>query len=185
MLYSPHRSALPQVSDFIVDDSAYPAFLKGEIMDVNQYGHFLTKAIKRGSPYFAVIPDIVCGGMDSFNFSAENIDIIPKGINRYFVVNPRISEKDLSPYFDEINGLFISLAAFHRLFDIRRYVVMAHDHGLKAHIGKAGTGKTYTLAASAGADSCDGSTPMRHNNLERIEKWRIATSQQRSFSAVV
>ena len=78
-----------------------------------------------------------------------------------------------------------SLAAFHRLFDIRRYVVMAHDHGIKAHIGKAGTGKTYTLAASAGADSCDGSTPMRHNNLDRIEKWRIANSQQRSLSAVV
>ena len=184
MLYSPHRSALPQVTDFIVDDGAYPAHLKGEIMNVDLYRQFITKTTQRGSPYFAVVPDIVRGGMDSFNFSVENIDIIPKGINRYFVVNPKISERDLSPYFDQINGLFISLAAFTRPSEIRKYVVMAHNHGLLAHIGKAGTGKIYTLSASVGADSCDGSTPMRHNNLDRIEKWRIATAQQQSLSAV-
>jgi hypothetical protein len=36
-----------------------------------------------------------------------------------------------------------------------------------------------------GADSCDGSTPMRHNNLERIEKWRIATAQQTQIGSLV
>lgn len=184
MLYSPHRSYLPQVPDFILDNAAYPAFSRHELLNLDLYREFLRKATGRGSPYFAVIPDIVCGGMASFNFSAENIDLIPKGINRYFVVNPAITEHDLIPYFDEIEGQFISLAAFRRVWDIRRYVVMAHNHDLKAHIGKVGTGKAYTLSATVGADSCDGSTPMRHNDLKRIEVWRKRSREQMDLASI-
>jgi hypothetical protein len=181
MLYSPHRQNLPLVGDFIVDNGAYPAWKLGELLDVEKFVAFLDKVRARGRPYFAVIPDIVRGGRRSFEFSVEHITVIQKDVPKYFVVNPAISEHDLRPYFEEIDGLFISLATFTRERDIRQYVTMGHDHGLPVHIGQAGTARSYTLALETGADSCDGSGPMRHNELDLIVNWRLHTKEQQKI----
>jgi hypothetical protein len=179
MLYSPHRTSnLPKESGYFLDNGAYPAFLKGKTLDVEAYRGFIEKCRIRGKPYGAIIPDIVRGGRESYNFSTEHFGVIPTEIQKYFVVNPEITKRDLKPYLEEIDGLFLSLISFKRPSQLSEYIDLAHNHGLRAHIGRVGTYRSFSLAMALGADSVDGSTLMRHNTLTLLPKWIERTKSQ-------
>lgn len=180
LLYSPHRPLLPQSKNYIIDNGAYPAYLKGERLNTQSYFSFLSKVMNGAyhPPYFVVIPDIVRGGMDSWKFSLEHIGKIPEQFKKYFVVQDGMYADPVEWILPNIDGLFIGGSTSWKWRTAKQWIDMAHDHGKKCHIGRVGTQKNYLKACSLGADSVDGSTLMRHNRLIDIERWRATKRAQ-------
>jgi hypothetical protein len=173
MLYSPHRDLLPQTRNYIVDNGAYRAYLKGENLNLNHYFAFLGKLMKCPyPPQFVVIPDMVAGGMDSWEFSMKCIGKIPEQFKKYFVVQDGMYQEPIRQILPAIDGLFVGGTTIWKWRTAENWIELAHMAGKKCHIGRVGTWRNFLRAVSIGADSIDGSTLMRHRRLEQIEKWR-------------
>jgi len=182
---------MPKTDNWIFDNGAFPAWVRGQIqLDVTAFYRCLN--LISGSenlPYFVVVPDIINPSdpenfKRSLKFSLAHIDKIPDHIRKYFVIQPGMGINEVLPVLDKVTGLFLGggdqkyqerTAEFWRDF--------TRDHGLLFHIGKVGTREGYDFAFMVGADSVDGSTPMRHQDLERITRWRAAPlgNQRRIF----
>lgn len=174
-LFSPYWSNYPSPEDkkYIVDNGAYRAYLKGEILDINKFYNFLGKIDKCCyPPDFVCIPDIVADGKKSFEFSFSHIGKIPEKFKKFWVVQdgqyPAMIEETVIHLID---GLFIGGSTIWKWRTAHLWIELAHDYGLRCHIGRVGTWKNFLRAYNLGADSVDGSTPMRHNQLHKIVEW--------------
>jgi len=164
----------PRLS-FIFDDGAFKAYKEGGFMNIPLYYSRL-EDINR-EPDFVVVPDIVCGGVDSYRLSLQHFDRIP--FKKAFVVQDGM-------YFDAVyhaiakcDVLFIggsvdpknSLKGWK--WDMAPYWIdHAHEIGLPCHIGRVGRLEGYFKAHDLGVDSVDGSTIIRHNKLDRVKEFQ-------------
>lgn len=175
LLYSPHRPEIPTINDalYIVDNGAFPAYLKGQKMSVPTFRRFMKKITRcKYSPSFVCIPDIVAGGKDSLEFSIQNIEVIPKQFKKYFVVQDGLSPEDIEDSISSIDGIFVGGTVIWKWRTAHIWVEFSHQHNIKCHIGRVGTWRNFLRAHRLGADSIDGSTLMRHNKLHKINQWR-------------
>jgi len=161
--------------EYIFDNGAFFAFKKGVPFNTPLFYTQLGK-IER-EPYFVSVPDIVGGGLDSYNFSLQHIDKIL--FKKYFVVQDGM-------YFDAIyhaiarcDGVFVggTLDPYDSLKGWKwdtasHWIEHAHEIGLPCHIGRVGRLKGYFKAYDLGADSVDGSGIMRNGKLNRVKEFQ-------------
>ena len=180
LLYSPHRDKLP-VRDhpFIIDNGAFPAWRKGKELDLSRYAAFIKKVESRGLiPDFSVLPDIVMGGMKSLGFSMNNKGMIPEAWPRYLAVQDGIYPAILEDLIPLIDGIFIGGSIIWKWRTAETWVRFAHENSISCHIGRVGTERNYLRAFGTGADSIDGSSPMRHRTYEKINEWRARITEE-------
>lgn len=154
-LYSPHRWRTPQNPLYIVENGAYPAFLRGEnTLNIDRYFEKIEIVAEYDTPpYFVVVPDIVRGGLKSRDFSVKYLPMIPDGLKRYFVIQKGIEEKDVTPLLGPWTGSLWGAGI---------------PHGRKPRSGDGSNMHTTTGFYSTKGGQARGSTPP-HISRGRIQ----------------
>jgi hypothetical protein len=167
LVYSPYyplteRTDIP----YILDNGAFTAYSKGIDWDEGLF----YRSVKKYPNYdFVVIPDIVAWGESSLKLSIEHADRLDHP--RYLAVQNGISGGDCLKMIPHIDGIFVGGDMIWKLREAEYWCNYAHKNGLKCHIGRVGTKKMYDWAMQCGADSVDGSTPMRHDTIHLVPEW--------------
>lgn len=174
LLISAARPQQPRGPDYIVDNGAFTSWIRGTEWDEGAFYTLL--ASLPHDPYFVVVPDIVAGGETSLYHSLNHADRID--YPRYLAVQDGMSPAMIAQFLDPFDGLFIGGSIPWKWRTAGMWATFAHQHGMKCHIGRCGCKAGYSAAEALGADSVDGSTPMRHDKLHVIPEWR-ADQQQR------
>jgi hypothetical protein len=138
-------------------------------------------------PDFVAVPDIVCGGMMSREFSLLHIDRIP--FKKYFVVQDGMTFESVGNTISKCDGCFIGgsttvgkCAGWKWQVAPREFIKPCHEIGLPVHMGRCPGNVAGLYAADRiGIDSIDSSTLIRHQKLGRIEKLNLHLIEQRQL----
>jgi hypothetical protein len=126
-----------------------------------------SSSYKLPMPDFVVVPDLPSKGNQSLMFSRKWIDFLERRFPNYEYylavqdgMDPNLVEDDL---FDgRFSGLFVGGTKQWKYKTSADWVELAHDCGVKCHIGGIGTRKSILWAKSIGADSVDSGIAMIH-----------------------
>lgn len=150
------------------DNGAFSAFLRGEPFDVERFARAIFRAQRLHAPDFAVLPDIVAGGLRSLAFSRSWIDHLPAW-PWYLAVQDGMDPIHLRRTRTRVDGIFVGGTMEWKLATGERWVQYAHRHGLKCHIGRVGTLENIQWALRIGADSIDSTSWARHDTHHLLE----------------
>lgn len=145
-----------------LDNGAFSAFLQRKPFDGALFERVLRKIPAAHRPDFAVVPDIVAGGLHSLLLSAAWLPRLPHGWPWYLAVQDGMQEKDVEPYVGQVAGLFVGGTMEWKLRTGEAWVWFAHEHGLKVHVGRVGTVANICWAERIGADSADSTSWARN-----------------------
>jgi hypothetical protein len=156
------------------DNGAYSAFVQGKRLDIQPYVRQMMRLAEHSPPDFTVVPDIVSGGFESLRFSLSHTDCVWWHVPAYLAVQDGLCRQDVEPILQFFDGIFVGGTAHpsrsgnnpkadHAIgrssgwkWDTAQgWVSLAHEHGLKCHIGKVGTYHDLVEARRIGADSVD------------------------------
>jgi hypothetical protein len=124
---------------------------------------------------------MVAGGLESLAVSLGHADRFPAGWRRYLAVQDGMRCDDVLQYLGRFDGIFVGGTVVWKWRTAQTWIALAHDAGIPAHIGRVGTVRNYLRAAALGADSVDGSSPMRHKDFGRIDRYRALQAEQRQI----
>ena len=144
---------------FVYDNGAYSAYVNKRPFNGAKFVEGLGK-VEKYKDYcdFAVIPDIVAGGLESLNFSIDWIDSLPINLNWYLPVQDRMVPNCIPKFMlSEIKGIFVGGTDTWKYRTAQIWVDFAHRQNLKCHIGKVGTERKVLWAKNINADSIDSS----------------------------
>lgn len=141
------------------DNGAFMYWRRGLPFDDKGYAYRLERAEKVGTPYLAVPPDIVAGGLRSLEFSMKWFEKMPDRWPCYLAVQDGMTRRDVEGVIRAgWAGLFLGGSN-----DFKKTAPMwadlAHEFGLKFHYGRAGTLKKLEIARQAHSDSIDSTFP--------------------------
>ena len=159
---------------WVLDNGAFSDYLQKKDFDAARFSKVLRKVPPTHRPDFAVIPDIVAGGLRSLTFSCYWLRVwtLPHGWPWDLAVQDGMEEKDVAPLVRDVGGIFVggSLDWKHR--EGERWVSFAHDHGLPAHVGRVGTLADLKWAERIGADSVDSTSWAQNDTYEIVDAAR-------------
>lgn len=157
-----------------LDNGAFSAWRKGESLDIQPYVRQLDRLMSYRLPDFTVVPDIIGGGFESLRFSLSHVDAVWWDVPAYVAVQDGMTVQDLEPVLQFFDGIFVGGSAEPRRagndpkaprelgvskgwkWDTAAgWVELAHENGLKCHIGKVGTYHDLREAQRICADSVD------------------------------
>jgi hypothetical protein len=145
------------------DNRAYSDFLKGKQFDEKAYARRLDKAQALGTPYLAVLPDLVMQGARSLQFSAEWAERVQQGKWPmrvwYVAVQNRVTVQAVEDFLQsyDVGGVFVGGDDTFKQQTSRQWVELAHRHGRLCHIGRLGTPGKIRWGYGVGTDSFDSS----------------------------
>lgn len=151
----------PRRKPWAFDNGAFKDWKAGKPFDAARY----TKALERieaagDRPAFAVVPDIVAGGLASLRFSEQWAPRLRTFAPLYLAVQDGMEEDDvrdaISPYAD----IFVGGSLPWKIRTAARWVALAHSLGLACHVGRVGTYRRTRWAQRIGCDSIDSCLPL-------------------------
>lgn len=120
---------------------------------------------------FVIVPDIVAS-RSSLNLSLRWLDRIPSDIPPYLAVQNGMTEKRirsvLRDHSGTIRGLFVGGTIEWKDLTARSWANLAHEFGLKCHVGRVGTAPRICFMLEAGVDSIDSSSWAQHYSHHHI-----------------
>lgn len=164
---------------FAVDNGAYSAWSQGRPWDPSTFLKILHRCAEKGmTPDFAVLPDIVGGGILSLKRSRDWLHAL-RGLYpfRYALA----VQNGMEPFDDTIltgmggvRVIFVGGTLEWKLATMGRWAEFAHKHGLECHVGRIGPVDRMIKADLAGADSIDSTTWVQRNGCLRhhVEAYR-------------
>jgi len=138
------------------DNGAYSAYTQGKPFPETKFLKRIDHAITVSTPYMAVCPDIVMGGMESLDFSLEWIDKLPEW-PWYLAVQDGMTPEDVRPHLNKFFGIFIGGSN-----PFKDTIPLWQSLGVPVHYGRCGTRRKVARALQLGVDSIDSSTPLQH-----------------------
>jgi hypothetical protein len=166
------------------DNGAFRNFRDGTTFDEKKFYDWL-ESIERKIEFVAV-PDIVCGGQDSYDFSKKHVSNISH--IKYFVVQDGMTFDMVYPVLSECDGCFIGGSTVigkqkgWKWKQSPHFVEKCHEIGLPVHMGRCpGNIRGMFAAQNIGIDSMDSSTLMRNQRLWRIPKLNQRIKEQQCF----
>ncbi len=145
---------------WIVDNGAYDDFLKhrpfDERMFLKRIGQ-LMELPESGRPEWVVCPDKVAS-RESLAFSTSWRRRLPDELNWYLAIQDGMERDEVHLAVNRFgfDGLFIGGSTRWKNERAWYWVELAHEWGLKAHLGRANGPKRLQWAINIGADSLDG-----------------------------
>ena len=150
----------PRRTPWFMDNGAFGDWLAGRGFDVAAYEKDLGKLLASDLRHsFLVVPDLVAQGHDSLRFSLQWVERLYSIAPLYFVVQDGMGEEiacEMKPFA----GLFVGGSLPWKLKTGAQWVSLAHELGLRCHIGRVGTERRVRWARRIGADSIDSSLPL-------------------------
>jgi hypothetical protein len=160
---------------YILDNGAFTAFKHGEPWDtdafVNRLGDLDTMP---RPPEFVVLPDVVTNPEATEQRARKWAKIIDWPTA--YPVQDGVTPDDAVTIAAEVDAeyLFVGGTVEWKRRNAAAFVEMAHDHGLKCHIGRPGN---LLWAEGIGADSVDTTSIAHDQSFGRLEK--LEAGQQR------
>ena len=160
---------------FAVDNGCYSAYSRGVPWDPSPFLHILHMCKAKGlRPDFAVLPDIVAGGMKSLSKSIVWRNVLMEeypDFPLYLAVQDGMTPDNV--FTLGITGLFVGGSKEWKLSTMKMWEEYAHDHGLKIHVGRMGTLDNMISAHKANMDSIDSTTWVQSKGIfdKRIEDY--------------
>jgi hypothetical protein len=163
------------------DNGVFAAWLKGLPFPETDFLRRLEVAEKVNSePYIAVTPDIVAGGCMSLQFSTSwrMSHRLPSSWPWYLAVQDGMTPDDVKPHLHLYAGLFLGGTNRFKA-TAYRWRVLAHQHRMKFHYGRASTPGKLVSAFKCGADSVDSAFPLWTAERMRIfvARWQGLAEQ--------
>jgi hypothetical protein len=180
---------------WVVDSDAYRAFLRGEPWDEEAYAALfydveddgpgkIWKAIYEtegaNPPDWLVIPDVVCGGMESLHHSRYWFDRLDHSLRWYLAVQPGMTMDAVAEAWDEaeedagvvLRGIFVGGDLAYKWKTLRAWRLFTRDRGAGLHVGGLSGVKALARAELAGADSVDSSAFARFGSYQNVQRAR-------------
>ena len=158
---------------FAIDNGAFQCWNRGYPFMENNFIRILELCFKNGvNPEFIVCPDIVAGGMKSFEFSLRWADRLVGCRNLYFAVQDGMNVSEVAGIIGDFYGIFIGGTKEWKWKTARSWIDMAHKNKKLCHIGRCGTLLALITAEELCADSVDSTNFIRHDSWDIIEKFR-------------
>jgi len=201
MLVSPRAWRRPiEGIPWALDNAAYRSYLRGEpwaeepfvklFFDEDYYGEgkLYVESYGVGLPRFAVVPDIVCGGNESLEFSRDWFDRLPHDLRWYLAVQPGMREEDVAEAWEEaeelsglcLAGIFVGGTLDYKWRTIEQWRRFTHERDAALHVGGLSSLKALVRVELAGADSVDSTAFARFGTFHVVEEARrIARRQTR------
>lgn len=155
-----------------LDNGAFSAWTCGQRFDDRLFARVLDKVPAKHRPDFAIIPDIVAGGRASLSLSEAWLPRLPHGWPWYLAVQDGMTFDDVEPLAARVAGIFVGGSMPWKLREAEAWIEWAHDHGMRAHIGRVGTLENIVWAERIGADSIDSTTWARNDAYDTIDAAR-------------
>ncbi len=145
--------------NWFFDNGAFRAFRAGESFPTEKFVTRLAKAVATGrAPSFAVLPDIVAGGLESLRFSLEWLDSgrLEASWDWFLAVQDGMTVEDVEPLLErgDIAGLFVGGTKDFKA-TASTWAALAHRYGLRCHYGRASGLNGLRSAIASGCDSAD------------------------------
>jgi len=172
-LFSPTNYSKNFREQFCLDNGCFSAYLNKKTWDEVAFYDYLRMFVPY-KPDFTVVPDIVAGGMDSFEFSLSHAPAIPRP--RYLAVQDGMISNDIRWDLDKFDGIFVGGTVKWKMDTAKMWADIAHLHGIKCHVGRIGTFQGYALCEGWGVDSVDGTNPSRNCNERPLRMFKEQSS---------
>jgi len=156
---------------YCLDNGAYGAWRSGRKYDPKPFEASLKRFLEHErKPDFAVIPDIVAGGIKSLEHSISWLDKLPKEGQYYLAVQDGMTLDDLDDIsLKRIHGLFVGGTLKWKIKTGELWVKYAHSKNIRCHIGRAGTFNRIIWASRINADSIDSMSWARNDSYHILE----------------
>ncbi len=146
------------------DNGAYGHWRHGEVFDNHAYAQRLERAHGIGTPYMAVLPDIVGQGTISLGLSLDWLNKVPADWPWYLAVQDGMTFQSVISILDErIIGIFLGGTNSFKL-QAQDWCDLAHRRGKRFHYARAGVPWKVEHALRCGADSLDSALPLWERN---------------------
>jgi hypothetical protein len=152
-----------------LDNGAYRAWRKGEDFNEAPFLKTLEKIVKEDVRLEIIaVPDIIAGGMKSYEFSQHWKERLTDHDNLFLVV------QDGMPYTIDVegySGIFIGGTMWWKWETAREWISIARNLGIRCHMGRVGTAYRLHRAQKLGLDSVDSTNFVRNNSWHHVEKY--------------
>jgi len=158
VLLTPRDHRLPPEMPYAIDNGAWSAYLQQKPFDSEGFMRLVEAHGERAD--FVVIPDKVCEGMRSLDYSLlwlEQLRHLPRLL---LAVQDGMSAADVGAVLRREPGLgiFLGGSTEWKLRTMYGWGMVAHAIGCWYHIGRVNTKRRIKLCAEAGATSIDGTS---------------------------
>lgn len=164
---------------WILDNGAFSAWRKNEPFPARKFEKALGKVPAAHRPDFAVIPDVVAGGLASLSLSEAWLPRLPHGWPWYVAVQDGMSFEHVEPFVTRVAGVFVGGSMDWKLRNAEAWIAWSHERGLRTHVGRVGTVENLLWAERIGADSVDSTSWARNDSYGNID---AAKAQRRLAS---
>lgn len=145
--------------------------------DADRFVRVLRKIPPSQRPDFAVVPDLVAGGLRSLAFSLQWLNgssrpALPHGWPWYLAVQDVMRPGDVEPHVRNVSGLFVGGSLDWKHTNAEEWVAWGHERGLRVHIGRVYQLPHIKWAERIGADSVDSTGWARNDRYDIVEAAR-------------
>lgn len=161
---------------YALDNGAYSAWMQGTDLNEGAFWRLLEAIGERAQ--WAVIPDIVCGGPRSLEYSMSWLAAIRASGHcgqMLLAVQDGMSAADVRPCIGNGVGLFVGGSTAWKESSLPIWGRLKRETGCYLHVGRVNSLRRARLCHLAGADSFDGTSATRY--AANIAKMQRAVSQ--------
>ena len=162
----------PRRTPWFLDNGAFRAYSGEKPWDESRFASVLDEACcHQPAPDFVVAPDIVAGGLASLELSISWARACSVLAPVYLAVQDGMDSAALDRALEQADfaGVFLGGSMPWKRATGANWVQLAHQRGLRCHVGRAGTARMVAWVRSIGADSLDSSLPLWSlDNLSRF-----------------
>jgi hypothetical protein len=158
VLLTPRDHRRPREIPYAIDNGAWSAYIQKKPFDTDGFTRLV--ATHGDDADFVVIPDKVCEGMRSLEFSLLWLDQLRHLPRLLLPVQDGMSAADVGAVLRRYPGLgiFLGGSTEWKLRTMYGWGMVAHAIGCSYHIGRVNTRRRIQLCAEAGATSIDGTS---------------------------
>ncbi len=142
-----------------LDNGAFSYWRQGKSFDGDLFLRRVERAYRVGTPYLAVAPDIVAGGLRSLEFSLSWLEQLPPEWPWFIAVQDGMGLDDVKAVLDRFAGIFLGGTDRFKA-TAAHWATLARKHGKRFHYARAGTRRKLLHAIAVNANSLDSCLPL-------------------------
>jgi hypothetical protein len=164
----PSNSDAWGIGPYALDNGAWGAFTGGLAFDGASFWRVLERwgRVWQSSqrPDFAVLPDIVGGGLDSLALSVRWLPYVRQYAPPMLAVQDGMEPEDVEEYIGPSGagcGIFVGGSTAWKWATIGRWAAMAKTYRAPIHVGRVNSTRGIMACRAHGVTSCDGTSASR------------------------
>jgi hypothetical protein len=165
-----------------LDNGVFAAWKGGKPWDEAAFLRSLGHVDGLHAPTFAVLPDIVGGGVASIAHSMRWRAVLPD-MPWYLAVQDGMTRADVAAVLPDVAGLFLGGTDGFKA-TAPAWCELAHEHGKRFHYARVSTQNRLRAAIECGSDSADSSQMLwSDEHWLRFERWWLDLHRQERMFA--